>query len=549
MSPSPSVAASQVRNAPRLVGAVLLVAAALAPSRALAQPVVTPPFAADYTISDLGSIVGVPTNYGGLTFKDGDPNKIIIGGAANGSGGNFYVVSVTRSATTNEITGFSGSATLFSAGAYNDGGLAYGPGGVLFYARYPVAEIGQIKPGSTTVNKVTALGPLGVSGSLGGLTFVPAGYPGAGQLKIVAYNGSQGWYSVAIAPDGSGTYNLTSATAEATLSGGPEGVVYVPPGSPGFIDFGSVLVAEYGAGKIVTYDIDTNGDPKPATRREFVTGLSGAEGAAIDPLTGDFLFSTYGGGNKVLVVRGFAAPSPDLVETSVTGVPPQAVLKGKFTVTDTAQNVGGGPAAASSTRYYLSTDAVRNAGDRLLGGLRKVPLILAGASSTGVGKLTVPAAAKVGVYRLLACADDRKVVDETDEANNCVASATTIQIKAPDLTTTALGAPPATIARGASFTASDTVANGGDAAAGPSTTQYVLSLDAKRSTADLILGTRAVLGLAIGANSAGSTSVTVPLSTTVGSYYLLACADGLKKVAESNEKNNCRASATKVAVN
>jgi hypothetical protein len=455
---------------------------------------------------------------------------------------------VTRNPS-GEITGFSGSATVFSDGAYNDGGLAYGPGGVLFYARYPVAEVGQIKPGSTIVNKTVALGPLGVSGSLGGLAFVPAGYPGAGQLKIVPYNGSQSWYSVAIAPDGSGTYNLTSASLEALLSGGPEGVAYVPPGSPGFLDFGSVLVAEYGAGKIVTYDIDPNGDPKPATRREFVTGLSGAEGAAIDPLTGDFLFSTYGGGNKVLVVRGFAPPSPDLIETSITGVPAEAVLKGKFTVTDTAQNTGSGLAVASTTRYLLSVDDVRGPGDKLLGGVRKVPLLGPGATSTGPGKLTVPASAKIGTYHVLACADYTTVVDEGDETNNCVASTSTIQIKAPDLTTTALGAPPAAIARGAGFSASDTVNNGGNAAAGASTTRYWLSLDTKKSGTDILLGTRAVPGLAIGASSAGATGVTVPAAMSVGTYYLLACADDLKKVAESNEKNNCRASATTVTVN
>lgn len=46
-----------------------------------------------------------------------------------------------------------------------------------------------------------------------------------------------------------------------------------------------------------------------------MTGLSGAEGAAIDPLTGDFLFSTFGGGDRVIVVRGFAAPVGILGET------------------------------------------------------------------------------------------------------------------------------------------------------------------------------------------------------------------------------------------
>jgi len=33
-----------------------------------------------------------------------------------------------------------------------------------------------------------------------------------------------------------------------------------------------------------------NGDPIVATRRLFVSGLDGAEGAYLDPLTGDYLF-------------------------------------------------------------------------------------------------------------------------------------------------------------------------------------------------------------------------------------------------------------------
>jgi hypothetical protein len=44
----------------------------------------------------------------------------------------------------------------------------------------------------------------------------------------------------------------------------------------------------------------------------FISGLDGAEGALLDPVTGDFLFSTFGGGSRVIAVRGFAAPPPQL---------------------------------------------------------------------------------------------------------------------------------------------------------------------------------------------------------------------------------------------
>ena len=67
----------------------------------------------------------------------------------------------------------------------------------------------------------------------------------------------------------------------------------------------SVLVAEYSAGRVSICPVLDNGVPDYTNNAAFITGLGGAEGSAIDPVTGDFLFSTFGGGNQVLVVTGF----------------------------------------------------------------------------------------------------------------------------------------------------------------------------------------------------------------------------------------------------
>jgi hypothetical protein len=83
-----------------------------------------------------------------------------------------------------------------------------------------------------------------------------------------------------------------------------------------------MVVAEYGAGNIATYELTATGDPNVATRRTFISGLGGAEGAFIDPFTGDFLFSTFGGGNHVIVVRGFVPPPPCYANCDGTLVPP-----------------------------------------------------------------------------------------------------------------------------------------------------------------------------------------------------------------------------------
>ncbi|MFA5112060.1 MAG: hypothetical protein WC443_11680, partial [Desulfobaccales bacterium] len=84
-------------------------------------------YAGSYVGFDLGSVPGVPAEYGGLTLKPGDPSTLLIGGSANLQEGLIYSIGVTRGAG-NHITGFSGSATVFATAPYNDGGLQYGPG-------------------------------------------------------------------------------------------------------------------------------------------------------------------------------------------------------------------------------------------------------------------------------------------------------------------------------------------------------------------------------------------------------------------------------------
>jgi hypothetical protein len=85
-------------------------------------------------------------------------------------------------------------------------------------------------------------------------------------------------------------------------------------------------------------------------------------------------------------------------------------------------------AAAFTARYYLSVDTVWNLGDVLLTGGRSVPILAPGATSVGSKIVTVPTTAILGTYHVLACADDVKKVVESDELNNCVASAGTIVI-------------------------------------------------------------------------------------------------------------------------
>jgi len=275
------------------------------------------PFVGNYGCVGLNSVPGVPTPYGGLTFKYDDANTLLIGGGANDSTGRIYQIAVTRDAN-QHITGFSGTAKAYPSstsriGQYNDGGVAFVLDNVLFVTRYPNNQLEQSKPGSVTPNKVIDLAPFGVTSSVGSLAVVPRNFSRAGTIKLVSFPGGD-WYDVALGPDGNGTYSITRATLRTNV-GDAEGIAFVPAGATAFSP-NSALIAKYLSNKIVTVPLDSEGDPIVAGQQDFISGINGPEGVAIDPLTGDFLFSTSGPDNRIVLVSTFAArPSPSPTPT------------------------------------------------------------------------------------------------------------------------------------------------------------------------------------------------------------------------------------------
>ena len=240
---------------------------------------------------------------------------------------------------------------------------------------------------------------------------------------------------------------------------------------------------------------------------------------------------------------------PDLVETTVGNPPVSAAPGGSFVASDSVSNQGMAAAGASTTRYWLSLDGLKDASDILMGGSRSVPALAVGGTSAGTAVVTVPASAPAGSYFLMACADDLGAAAESDESNNCRPSAGKIQVTRPDLVETSVSSPPASVAAGGGFSVTDTLTNQGNGAAGGSAARFYLSLDADRDGGDLLLtGTRGVGNLAAGASSTGTVGVTVPSAAAPGTYHLLACADDLGAVAESDETNNWLAAAGTVQV-
>jgi hypothetical protein len=138
-------------------------------------------------------------------------------------------------------------------------------------------------------------------------------------------------------------------------------------------------------------------------------------------------FNVYTSQNVEVTSCG-SGSAPDLVVTALSDPPSTIAQGGNFTVSDTTKNIGTGVAGFSTTRYRLSRDNIITSADPLLTGSRSVPSLSPNEESTGSATVTVPTTIPPGTYYLGACADDLKAVSEANEANNCRASTTRVQV-------------------------------------------------------------------------------------------------------------------------
>lgn len=230
----------------------------------------------------------------------------------------------------------------------------------------------------------------------------------------------------------------------------------------------------------------------------------------------------------------YIAIGGDLI-VSALAVPAAAGSGSAILVSDTTTNRGAGSAMASTTRFYLSSNASLDASDTLLPGGRAVPSLVAGASSTGSTTVTIPSTVAVGSYYVFAKADANAAVLETNEDNNTALRSMSV---GGDLVVSALTVP-AKGGAGLSIVVSDTTTNKGASDVAASVTRFYLSTNASLDVTDTLLGgSRAVPALAAFASSSGSTTVTLPSPLPVGSYYVISKADADNAVGESQEANN-----------
>ena len=230
-----------------------------------------------------------------------------------------------------------------------------------------------------------------------------------------------------------------------------------------------------------------------------------------------------------------AAALPDLT-VSALAAPATGGAGSTITVTDTTRNAGTGPAAASVTRFYVSSDRTWDAGDVPIG-FRDGPNLAGGASSAGSTVLTIPSGYPPGTAYVIAKADADGAIPEANEANNTRSDSIVI---GPDLIVFALSAP-ATAGAGLTIVVTDTTKNQAGGSAPPFATAFYLSSNTTLGAGDVLLGARTLTaGLGPNASSSGSTTLTIPASTAPASYYLIAKADDGGAVAETIETNNTR---------
>ena len=245
-------------------------------------------------------------------------------------------------------------------------------------------------------------------------------------------------------------------------------------------------------------------------------------GACVDAVTGESDTSNNCSSAVTVTVGG----RPDLVVESPSVDDDSPETGGSFTLSATVSNDGDGGSAATTLRYYRSTDATISGTDTQVGTDAVGSLAASGTSDESID-LTAPASPGTDYYG--ACVD--AVTGESDTSNNCSDAVTvTVGAPAPDLVVESPSVSDSSPIAGASFTLSATVRNQGDSSSAATTLRYYRS-----EPFGTQVGTDAVGALAASGTSDESIDLTAPSSPFT--YYYWACVNSV--TGESDTSNNC----------
>ena len=190
--------------------------------------------------------------------------------------------------------------------------------------------------------------------------------------------------------------------------------------------------------------------------------------------------------SSAVTVTVGAAPAPDLVVDAPTVSNSSPTAGASFTLRATVRNQGSGQSAATTLRWYRSSNATVSTSDIQVG---TDPVSSLSASRTSSESISLTAPSSEGTWYYGACVES--VSDESNTGNNCSAAITVTvgAAPAPDLVVDAPTVSNSAAAAGASFTLSATVRNQGAARSSSTTLRYYRSTDATVSTSDIQVGT------------------------------------------------------------
>jgi subtilisin family serine protease/subtilase family serine protease len=445
---------------------------------------------------------GGPVNVSDTTRNQG-------GGGAEVSATRFYLSTNTTLDASDVMLGVRPVRPLPAGDSDADTMAVMVPAGTATGSYYVLAQAdtanGVPETSETNNNRASAVVKVGPDLIVSAVSAPATGAPGA---PIIVSETTRNQGAGAASPSSTGFYLSTGVTLDPTA-----------------VFLGSRPVGELSAGGIGTGSVSLQIPPGTAAGNYYVIARGDWNAAVAE--TTETNNDRPGG---VVKIGG------DLVVTAVTA-PASAMASGAISVTDTTKNQGTAPVPESATGFYLSLDFAYSANDVLLGS-RAVGPLGASQTSTTSTPLRIPAGTLPGTYYVVAVADWNGVVPETTDTNNSRFSGS-VRI-GPDVIVAAVTAPFSATA-GATVTAGDTTTNqGGDTIAG-SVTSFYLSTNLSLDAGDLPLASRPVPSLAPGASHTASVSLSIPGTTTPGTYYIIAKADGDDATVESLENNNTRA--------
>jgi hypothetical protein len=479
------------------------------------SPIVESNYTNDCTASAAFSVAGPDLIESSVT----DPNSGVAGGS----------ISVTDTTTNQGAGATSASYTMFYLSS--DGKTA---GTMLIYRSVAALAAGASSSATTTMT-------------------LPTNITGTYYVLVCANGGNSPIAETNTANNCTTSAAFTVAGAdliESSVSGPTTGV------AGGTISVSDTTTNQGGGAAATSYTmfyLSSDGKTKGSmlTYRSVAALAAGASSTATTSMTlpaniagTNYVLVCANGGNSPIIETNYAndctasaafsVAGDDLIESSVSG-PTTGVGGGNISVTDTTTNQGVGAASASYTMFYLSSDG-KTKGAML--NYRSVAALAAGASSSATTSMTLPANI-TGTYYVLVCANNsNSPIVETNYSNDCTASAAFTVAGADLIESSVTG--PASGAAGGTISVTDTTTNQGGGATSASYTMFYLSTDGK--TKGAMLNYRSVAGLAAGASSTATTSMTLPTNIT-GTNYVLVCANNSNSpVAETNTANDCTAS-------